>query len=515
MIRIGASAGVGAVSPPGGAMSCDAEHLAGEDPRARARALAETFDAVLAQGTARRAPRPVVSASWARSLAAHVDPERRTPPVVHAADELDDLRAAHPMNAVMPLLRSALVGIADDAMHLVLVTDAAGHVLWRDGDRQLLGQADRVGLFPGTDWSEAAIGTNAMGTALAVGAPVQIHSAEHLVRTYHSWTCVAAPVHDPDTGAIIGVLDVSGPLHAVNPALAQLVAATARLAEDQLRVRLAIADERRRLRHVLPLSRSGAETAFVTPSGRVLAAEPTDRWPAHVELGDGDRVALPDGREAHVDRFEDGCLLRTAVHRTRSAPRPVEHVLSLRCTGTGTPTVTVDDRAIPLPLRLAELLLTLTRHPDGLTGEQLAQLLYGDRGNQTTVRGEIRRLRTLVGADLLQTRPYRLVAQVGTDVDTAGRALAVRHVRAALSACRGPVLPRSEAPEIRQLSDELTAGLRRAVLATDDPELLYTFSTHPLGEHDGAVHDRLAELLSPADPRSAAVAVRRARLLSD
>ena len=62
------------------------------------------------------------------------------------------------------------------------------------------------GLFPGTHWSEDAIGTNAMGTTLAVDAPVQIHSAEHLVRTYHTWTCVAAPVHDPDTGGILGAI---------------------------------------------------------------------------------------------------------------------------------------------------------------------------------------------------------------------------------------------------------------------------------------------------------------------
>lgn len=501
-------------------MSCDAEHLAGEgadlDPRDHARELAETFDAVLGQGAVRHAPRPVVSASWARSLAAHVDPERRTPPVVHPADELDDLRDAHPLNAVMPLLRGALVGIADEAVHLVLVTDAAGHVLWRDGDRQLLAQADRVGLFPGTDWSEAAIGTNAMGTALAVGAPVQIHSGEHLVRTYHSWTCVAAPVRDPDTGAIIGVLDVSGPLHAVYPALVQLVAATARLAEDQLRVRLAIADHRLRLRHAPSLSRRGGGAgAFVAPNGRVLAAEPAGRWPSRVQLDDTDEVTLPDGREAQVERLPDGCLLRTAVRSARPTHRSAAHALWLRCTGEGTPTVVVDGRSTPLPLRLAELLLTLARHPDGLTGERLAQLLYGDRGNQTTVRGEIRRLRAVVGADLLQTRPYRLVAEVGSDVDTAGRALAARHVDAALSACRGPVLPRSETPGIRQLSDELTAGLRRAVLASDDPELLYTFSTHPLGEHDGAVHDRLADLVPPEDPRAAAVAVRRARLLAD
>ena len=252
----------------------------GTDPAAHARQLAETFDAVLGSGPVRRAPRPVVSASWERSLAARVDPDHRTPPVVHAPDELRDIRSAHPLNVVMPLLRGSLAGLAEEAVHLMLVTDADGHVLWRDGASELLAPADRVGLFPGTDWSEAAIGTNAMGTTLAVDAPVQIHSAEHLVRTYHSWTCVAAPVHDPDTGAVLGAVDVSGPLRSMHPSLAQLVATTAHLAEAELRVRMAVADQRFVLRntpHLAPLG--GAAGALVTPTGRVLAADPSGGGP--------------------------------------------------------------------------------------------------------------------------------------------------------------------------------------------------------------------------------------------
>ncbi|MDT7675405.1 MAG: hypothetical protein QOD82_3307, partial [Pseudonocardiales bacterium] len=197
---------------------------ADSDPVATSRMLAGVYDAVLGDEPTSRPPRPVVSDSWQRSLAAHVDPDNRTPPVVYAPDEISELRAAHPLNAVMPLLRGTLVSIADEAMHVMLVTDAKGHVLWRDGATKLLAEADRVGLFPGTRWSESAIGTNAMGTTLAVDTPVQIHSAEHLVRTYHAWTCVAAPVHDPDTGAILGAIDISGPLYTVHPALVQLVA---------------------------------------------------------------------------------------------------------------------------------------------------------------------------------------------------------------------------------------------------------------------------------------------------
>src|SRR3954449_11849391 len=138
------------------------------DPTAHAHLMHEVFEAVLAGDQAPVAPRTLVSESWQRSLAAHVDPDRRTPPVVLGESEIPHLRSAHPLNAVMPLLRSTLVSIADEAMHVMLVTDADGTILWREGATRLLHAADGTGLSPGFSVSEASIGTNAMGTTLAV-----------------------------------------------------------------------------------------------------------------------------------------------------------------------------------------------------------------------------------------------------------------------------------------------------------------------------------------------------------
>lgn len=482
------------------------------DPAAHAHLLHQVFDAVLAGDRAPAAPRTLVSESWRRSLAARVDPDRRTPPVVARDAELPDLRSAHPLNAVMPLLRSTLVSIADEAMHVMLVTDADGTILWREGAARLLNSADEVGLMPGTRWTEDAIGTNAMGTTLAVDAPVTIHSAEHLVRTYHTWTCAAAPVHDPDTGTILGAIDISGPLHTVHPAMKQLVSATAQLAEHQLRVRLAIEDERLRLRNMPHLtSLRGQAGALVTPTGRIIAGEPYGVWPERVSVHPGtDRVVLDDGRELVVEQLAEGYLLR-APQKSAAAPR--RSALSLRLTGEGAPTAVLDGRSIPLTLRPAELLTVLALHPDGLSAERLALLLYGEEGNPTTVRGEILRLRTLIGSDVLRTRPYRLAATVDADFQAARRAIRARRPADALRACGGPLLPRSDAPAIRELRDELEAGLRGVVLDSDDPDLLAEFAVHPLGRDDLEVHDRLLALLASSDPRRAQVAARRYRLL--
>jgi hypothetical protein len=495
----------------------------------RARMLDELYAAVVDDRSGGTPLRSLVSESWQRSLAADIDPERRTPPITYDRRESRARLSAHPLHTVMPLLRSNLVSIADEAMHVVLVTDADGVVLWREGASAVLRPADRVGLVEGSRWSEDAMGTNAMGTTLAVGRPVQIHSTEHLVRTIHAWTCVAAPVHDPDTGRIIGAIDITGPRRTIHPAMLALVTTTAQLAENQLRVQLAIADERMRLRNMPHLqSLRGTAGALVTPSGRVVAGEPYGWWPERVPIVDGaDRIELADGRRLLVEPLAEGYLLREISRRSvlprgssratavPEAPAPDRHALALRFMGDGTPRAVLDGTPIPMTLRPAEMLAALALHPEGLTAERLAYLLYGDDGNQTTVRGEIHRLRASIGADVLKTRPYRLDATVDTDFGAVRRALESGRVADAIRACAGPLLPRSDAPEIRAVRDELEAALRRAVLDSDDVDLLHTFGAHPLGRDDLEVHERLADLLPAGDPRRSVAESRVARLLAE
>jgi hypothetical protein len=251
--------------------------------------------------------------------------------------------------------------------------------------------------------------------------------------------------------------------------------------------------------------------ALVTPTGRILAGEPYGGWPDRVAITPGvDRVRLADGREMGIEPLAEGYLLR-AIRTTSAAPR--RRALSLRFLG-DTPSVLLDGTPVPVTLRPAELLVALALHPDGLTAERLAMLLYGDDGNPTTVRGEVLRLRSLIGADVLRTRPYRLDADVDTDFGAVRRAVAAGQPAEALRACAGPLLPRSDAPEIHEEREALVAGLRRAVLAADETELMTDFARHPLGRDDLEVYDRVLELLGPQDRRRPALAAHRDRLLA-
>lgn len=476
------------------------------DPRAHRRGLARVREDALAGDTDPEATRPVVSESWQRSLAARIDPERARPWHTYEHAELDDLRTGHPLSPVMPLLRDTLVSVADQARHMMIVTDAQGHILWREGARDVLRRADRVELVEGTRWSEESIGTNAMGTALAADAPVQIHSAEHLVRTYHQWTCAAAPIHDPDSGATIGVVDVTGPLETFHPTTMSLVTAAARLAESHLAGRMALRDEVLRARNLPHLNGlGGAPGALLSARGRVLAAQPLGWLSDRIVLPDeGDRVRLGEDTECVLEPLAEGYLLRVLRPGGRRWAS-----LSLPFLGARRPVARLDGRAVRLSLRHAELLTLLALHPEGRNADQLATDLYGDAGNPVTVRAEMHRLRCHLDEGAIRTQPYRLHASVDADFIQVRHALRSGRVRdAAEEAARGSLLPTSEAPGVRAEREQLDANVRAAVVRCGDPDAMWALARTEVGREDAELVARLLRALPRSDPRHAELGAR-------
>ena len=117
----------------------------------------------------------------------------------------------------------------------------------------------------GAVWSEASVGTSAPGTALALGRSIQVSGPEHFNRAVHPWSCTAVPFRDPDTGAVIGVLDITGTEMAVAPHTLSLVEAAVAAAQAQLRVErllLAAAKRDRLARRRKPASAALPRDAF-------------------------------------------------------------------------------------------------------------------------------------------------------------------------------------------------------------------------------------------------------------
>jgi hypothetical protein len=473
-------------------------HALMADPVAYAHQLSVLHNAVLSGDANAAEPRSLISDSWRRSLAAHVDPDAHHPPVVYDDSGIAAHRDAHPLAACLPVLRQTLLSVADEAMHVMIVTDAEGHILWREGSVPVQRLADEVGLMAGTRWAEESIGTNAMGTTLAVDRPVQVHSAEHLVRTYHNWTCAAAPIHDPATGRMIGAVDLSGPLQTIHPSTVALVSAAARLAEGQLSAGGGERDERLRERNMPYLRRlHGQPGALLTPDGRVLAAEPAGKLPYRVDVS-SDHLVLPDGRQAMVEPLPQGYLLRIPTPTARTAPAPR---VSMAFLGEGQPRVWVNGDEVPLALRHAEILALLAMYPRGLNADQLALHLYGDAGNPITVRAEIYRLRAELGRKVIGGKPYRLTADVDADFLSVRNALRDGDVARATTSYGGELLPSSESPTLRQERDEQLAALRNAVLECESVQPLWQFAQTEPGASDLEVLEVLLDRLDTGDSR--------------
>jgi hypothetical protein len=441
--------------------------------------------------------------SWARSLAAGVDPDLSSAPLVFDADALAGFRECHPLDRHLPMLRETLRGMADASAHLMVVTDAKGLVLWSEGPRAVRRRADGVGLAEGFRWAEESVGTNGMGTALSVGGPVHIQATEHLIRVLHAWSCVAAPITDPDTGKVIGCVDITGTKNSMHPAVIALVQAAARLTEAHLTLEMNRRDEHLRARYFRHLH--GDAGVLVTATGRILAADPDGWRDRRVAVPEpGHRVTLPDGRTAVAEVLGQAFVLR-AVEGGRSS-------LMLRLLGDQQPQAYLDGRRIPLSLRHAELLALMALHPSGLTCEQSSFYLYGDEGNPVTVRAEIHRLRAQLG-DVVRAKPYRLDCDVDADFLTVRKLLGSGNVTSAVRLYPGPLLPRSESAAIQSERNDLNAQLRRQLLHHGDIDALWSYAQ--TGDDDLEILGRLTAVLPPGDPRRVAAQLREHRVLSD
>ncbi len=479
--------------------------MAHADQVQEAREHARIHDAVLSGHPKTAKPRELIADSWQRSLAAHIDPDHSDPLHVYDHREVTQVRDGHPLAEVLPVLRDTLVAIADDAVHMMIVTDGQGHILWREGHKGVLRTAESVGLVEGTRWAEDSIGTNAMGTAIAADQAVQIHSAEHIVRNLHAWTCSGAPIHDPDSGDVIGAVDLSGPLHTMHPTGLALVAAAARLAHGHLKAQLAARDARLLARTLPHLAGLRGETAAILGSGgRVLAAQPLGWLPERLQLPTcGDRISLGDLGEGLLEPLADGWLLRLHNPDGRSLP-----VLDLRFLGVSRPLATLQGRPTPLTRRHAEVLTLLALHPEGLTGDELTTALYGDAGKTVTVRAEVHRLRTVLGPGVLRTMPYQLHARVIADFVEVKRALAEGRVRDAARGYRGSLLPHSDAPGVWEEREMLAAAMRRVAIDSGDVDAMRMLAETADGVCDYELTERLIQALPVRDPWRAILSVR-------
>ena len=476
----------------------------------QARALRRVYDAFLAgDQAAGEAVRAVVARSWERSGAAGIDPVAHRPPIVLDEDAIDQRWHEHPLYPVLPVLRELLSDATTHSGHMLVISDADGMLLWMEGHRRVIAATEDMHFVVGADWSESGAGTNALGTAIAVDHPVQIFSAEHFNRVVHPWQCSGAPIHDPETGEILGVVDLTGHLKTAHPHTLALVTAAAGMAEAYLRQGLAQRRALLRDRYRERVAHHGEATALVDAHGAVLDQAP-GRWlrEAVAFPAGGGELVLPDGSAATAEPLDDGFVVWRHARRRGAAVPPAPLRLELLRTR---PRAWVDGREVELSPRHAELLAVLALRPAGLTAEQLALELYGEAGRPVSIRAELSRLRRLLG-DRLLARPYRLPDPAATDLAEVEALVAAGDLDAAVARHAEPLLAPSEVPVVAEAREALEGRLRRAVLDRDDPALLARWCATASGREDQPATERLLARLAPEDPRRAEAEARLRRL---
>lgn len=179
------------------------------------------------------APRPVIAWAWNRAKALGVDPEHGAEMVPLGRDEVHRRRGASPF-AACPGALDALAELGRSTEQMMAVVDADGVVLWRDGDRQVLRGADKLGLVEGACWDIENAGANGIALALMTGQMGVVQGWEHYVQAQHHLSCVAAPVREPRDGRVSCVLNLTGIRPTMNRAIRRELDTMAMLLHRQL-----------------------------------------------------------------------------------------------------------------------------------------------------------------------------------------------------------------------------------------------------------------------------------------
>ena len=174
-------------------------------------------------------PREEINVSWRRSNNAGLDPQHHHVPWI---DEVDPeallLRASRPVV-------DELVNDLGAVKMCVVVADNHAQVLdRRETDRALTAPLERLEFAPGYVFAEESVGTNGIGSAIAEGKSFLVEGCEHFSDVFTGFACAGAPILNPKSGRILGVIDLTCPAPDAHPLMLPTALRLARMIEQRL-----------------------------------------------------------------------------------------------------------------------------------------------------------------------------------------------------------------------------------------------------------------------------------------
>ncbi len=165
--------------------------------------LREELDRFVSAGSKPSTAREDIAASWERSVLAGLHRDRFDVPYVADVDDDGEL-----VWAATPIVDRVAEDLEGTGIALLL-TNQRGHVVDRRArERGVMSLLDRIELAPGFVYSEAQVGTNAIGTAIAQESSSVVNGSEHFADALVRMSCAAVPVTD-FSGRVHGVVDLT------------------------------------------------------------------------------------------------------------------------------------------------------------------------------------------------------------------------------------------------------------------------------------------------------------------
>ncbi|PID59760.1 MAG: sigma-54-dependent Fis family transcriptional regulator [Gammaproteobacteria bacterium] len=293
------------------------------------------WEEFLAMGRVPPQIRDCVLRSWQRSAQYPVLERKRAP--ILDEEELRTQRALSKrlrMGARRALSKAAR--LLDDTGNILMLCDRTGVVIDAVGDRETLERGQENHLNIGGNWSESAIGTNAIGTALHLRRSVVIREAEHFCEEMQRWNCAATPVRDPGSDLVLGVVDISWRNGDVHRKAAALSAALALQIEAELRCMQA--REREQLLeqfHVTQLRRGTDPILVMDRAGsHVFATDDFARLCEDDDALQSLRRRIPELIDQAPDTIEEAladCMPGADLEVVGATDGAIGVMLSLRC----------------------------------------------------------------------------------------------------------------------------------------------------------------------------------------
>ncbi len=354
--------------------------------------------------------RSVIGDSWARCLEDGVDPSS-----VQTRLMVDDAvyqtlikKNSQLLAAAKPVMEQARDLLAESGSMMILA-DRDGVCLHVEGDRKTVEDGHDIHLCKRANWSEHAAGTNAIGTVLSVGMPVQINTTEHFCEGIKSWTCTAMVIRDPGSQTIIGVLDLSGLSSVFSHHAQALVVEAASRIESRL-IRLKLEEMNRLLNAAVSTFSSPTRDAvmLLDKNGRLVKAN------EHVASNLAMRGIKFNGKGQSIIRYINNDLKMSKTEWLRP-----EWIV---------PVMEGHDQ-------LGSMIIIPSPHSIGIASKTS---LPRDTNNFADIIGSSSILKKAIKrAQRLATLPVPILIQGETGV---GKEIFVKAIHAASSNCRGPLI---------------------------------------------------------------------------